>query len=266
MSPRRQTASSSVLTTRPTGAYGPFRLGRGPAFERHQHDGHQLAWTASGVLTMGTGESTWVLPRSRALWIPAEVPHTVGVTVPAQMYSLYFRPDECPIRWSEPTVVAVSQLLGELILHLARPDADADPDGARRRAEALVFDLLEPVAVAPLHTPLPLDERARRVAEEIHAHPAEERSLAEWGRAVGASERTLSRRFAAETGLTFTEWRTQARLMAAFPLLAGGAAVASVALDVGYANPSAFIAAFRRQFGMTPRAYFNRPTASSEIR
>lgn len=62
-----------------------------------------------------------------------------------------------------------------------------------------------------------------------------------------------------ETGLSFTDWRTQIRLIAALPLLADGVAVATVARQVGYANPSAFIAAFRRVFGVTPRAYFAAP-------
>jgi AraC-like DNA-binding protein len=257
VSPSRHASDAPPTRTPDSGALGPFRLGRGQGFERHEHDRHQLAWTASGVLTMGTGESTWVLPRSRALWIPARVPHTVHVAVPAQMYSLYFRPARGPIHWVHPTVVSVTQLLGELILHLAAP---IGADETRRRAEALVFDLLEPVALAPLHTPMPLDERTRRVAEELTTHPADTRTLADWGHAVGASERTLSRRFAQETGLTFTEWRTQARLIAALPRLAAGEAVAGVARAVGYANPSAFIAAFRRGFGMTPRAYFSAPS------
>jgi AraC-like DNA-binding protein len=80
---------------------------------------------------------------------------------------------------------------------------------------------------------------------------------------VRASERRLSRRFVEETGLTFTEWRTQARLIAALPLLADGAAVANVALGVGYSTPSAFIAAFHRGFGVTPRAYFDRPRSTA---
>ncbi|MGZ4691849.1 MAG: helix-turn-helix domain-containing protein [Acidimicrobiia bacterium] len=53
---------------------------------------------------------------------------------------------------------------------------------------------------------------------------------------------------------------------AALPLLANGTAVSNVAREVGYANPSAFIAAFRRVFGVTPRAYFASSPAPSESR
>ncbi len=168
-------------------AVGPFALGRGQGFERHEHDEHQLAWTASGVLTMGTGDRTWVLPRSRALWIPAQVPHTVGVAVPAQMYSLYFRTPGCPIAWDAPTVVAVSQLLGELIVHLAAPTVRG---AARSRAEALVFDLLEPVDLAPLHTPMPADERA---GASRTRSPRIRRTRARWRTGAGSSARANGR-------------------------------------------------------------------------
>jgi AraC-like DNA-binding protein/quercetin dioxygenase-like cupin family protein len=251
MSLNRQAPRADAL------ALGPFSLARGQGFDQHEHDQHQLAWTSSGVLTMGTTASTWVLPPSRALWIPAAVPHTVAVAVAsAQMYSLYFTPEHVPVHWSVPTVIAVSPLLGELIVHLADRRVH---DAPRRRAEALVFDLLEPVDVAPLRTQVPTDGRARFVADALTADPADARTLAEWGRAAGASERTLSRRFVEETGLSFTEWRTQTRLVAALPQLADGATVAAVSHQVGYANPSAFIAAFRRVFGVTPGAYFCAP-------
>jgi AraC-like DNA-binding protein len=173
------------------------------------------------------------------------------------MYSLYFRPAATAIRWRVPTVVSVSPLLGEMIVHLT----ETNPRGAaRRRAEAFVLDLLRPLAIAPLHTPTPIDERARFVADALTSNPDDARTLEAWGHAAGASERTLSRLFVRETGLSFTDWRTQVRLIAALPLLADGVAVATAARAVGYATPSAFIAAFRRVFGVTPRAYFAPPT------
>jgi AraC-like DNA-binding protein len=82
------------------------------------------------------------------------------------------------------------------------------------------------------------------------------RLLAAWGRDVGASARTLARLFTAETGMGFERWRTPARLAAALPLLAAGTPVSATAHHVGYATPSAFVAAFRREVGSTPADYF----------
>ena len=102
----------------------------------------------------------------------------------------------------------------------------------------------------------PSREPARQVAEGLRACPADKRTLEEWGHAVGASGRTLARAFAAETGMPFGRWRTLLRLQAALPLLASGQPVGRVAYRVGYDRPSAFVAAFRRETGLTPAAYF----------
>jgi AraC-like DNA-binding protein len=57
--------------------------------------------------------------------------------------------------------------------------------------------------------------------------------------------------------MTFRQWQQQARLLGGLVRLAEGESVTSVALDVGYENPSAFIAMFRRALGVTPGRYFS---------
>ena len=199
----------------------------GTRFDWHTHEDHQLAWAASGVLTVLTADATWVLPPTRALWIPAGLPHeTASDGGRATMRSLYIRPGPFDVGWSEtgqPTPVAASPLLAELIGYLGEPGLDAS-----RRAHA----------------------------EALRADPADRRTLREWGREVGASERTLARAFAAETGVPFGRWRTLLRLQAALSMLAAGEPVSRVSGRVGYDTPSAFVAAFRRETGQTPGAFF----------
>jgi len=83
---------------------------------------------------------------------------------------------------------------------------------------------------------------------------------------VGASVRTLSRLFVADTGMTFRQWQRQARLLAALVRLAQREPVTRVALDLGYDSPSAFIHAFRRALGTTPRRYFSSPDPIARAR
>ncbi|MGI5256068.1 AraC family transcriptional regulator [Streptomyces angustmyceticus] len=232
---------------------GSFTLDRGQWFARHRHDHHQLAWARRGGLAVRAAGTTWVLPPSMALWIPAGVQHATGAAGPALFRSLYFLPSRCALGWSVPTVVGVPPLLRELISYLSDETLSA---AARERAEAVVLDQLRPVSVATVQAPMPHDPRARRVAEALRAAPADGRTLAEWGARVGASGRTLARAFVVDTGMPFGQWRTRVRLQAAMPLLAGGATVAAVAARVGYASPSAFVAAFRRAVGVPPGAYF----------
>ncbi|WP_367434309.1 AraC family transcriptional regulator [Streptomyces celluloflavus] len=232
---------------------GSFAMGDGQWYSWHRHDHHQLAWAERGVLAVRTAGNTWVLPPSMALWIPAGTEHTMGAVAPSLSRSLYYLPERCPVGWPVPTVVGVSPLLRELISYLADAGLDA---AARARAEAVVLDQLRPVSVATVLAPMPRDPRARRVAAALRADPADGRTLAEWGARVGASGRTLARAFLADTGMPYGRWRTRLRLQAAMPLLAGGATVAAVAARVGYASPSAFVAAFRRAVGVPPGTYF----------
>ncbi len=228
----------------------------GTRFDWHTHEDHQLAWAATGVLTVLTGEvdgSTWVLPPTRALWIPAGLPHETASDGRATMRSLYIRPSLSPVTWTDPTPVAASPLLAELIGYLGEPGL---PAGHRAHAEVLLADLLTPVPVTTIQVSLPSAPTARRVAEALRADPADRRTLREWGRAVSASERTLARAFAAEAGVPFGRWRTRLRLQAALSMLAAGQPVSRVAGRVGYDTPSAFVAAFRRETGQTPGSFF----------
>ncbi len=56
--------------------------------------------------------------------------------------------------------------------------------------------------------------------------------------------------------MSFRAWRQQARFLQALVGLAEGRPVTTLALDLGYDSPSAFIAAFKRAFGVTPARYF----------
>jgi AraC-like DNA-binding protein len=230
-----------------------FPMPAGLVFDWHTHDDHQLAWAASGVLTIRTEQATWVLPPTRALWIPAGLPHETLSDSAATMRTAYIRADQCPVSWPDFTPVAASPLLAELIGYLEDPALDSGP---RSRAEAMLADLLLPVAMTTIDVPMPADDRARQVAQALTDNPADGRTLAEWGRHVGGSARTLARTFVADTGLSFGRWRTLRRLQAAISALALGEPVGNVARQVGYESSSAFVAAFRRETGMTPAMYF----------
>jgi quercetin dioxygenase-like cupin family protein len=82
-----------------------FPMPAGVVFNWHVHDDHQLAWAAVGVLTVRTQQADWVLPPTRALWIPAGLKHETLAAGTATMRSLYIRPDRSPAGWAEPVPV-----------------------------------------------------------------------------------------------------------------------------------------------------------------
>jgi AraC-like DNA-binding protein len=230
-----------------------FAMPPGTVFDWHVHEDHQLAWASSGVITVRNGEEAWVLPPTRALWIPAGVRHETLSEGVATMRTAYVRPSSCTIAWTTCTPVLASPLVAELLSHLEHADLDASN---RTHAEVLLVDLLEPVRTHSFTVRMPTDDRALRVAQSLIEDPAADRTLSEWGADVGASSRTLARAFIAETGLPFARWRSLVRLQRAMEALGSNEPVNEVARQVGYESASAFVAAFRRETGITPARYF----------
>jgi AraC-like DNA-binding protein len=58
--------------------------------------------------------------------------------------------------------------------------------------------------------------------------------------------------------MTFSEWRTVARMSSAVRLLGEGTPVGTVSRRVGYANPSAFATALKRITGRAPQEFRSR--------
>jgi AraC-like DNA-binding protein len=229
------------------------RLEHRERIDWHDHAENQLVYPSAGVLHVRTDRGAWVVPPRRAVWLPAGVPHSHRAHGRTQMLTLSFPAGVSPLAATEPTVVAVGQLLREVIMAIAQDQALSPDDRADLHRVAL--RRLTPAPARQHFLPAPADARLRDVADLLAADPADERTLAELGRAAGASERTLSRLFRRDTGMTFPQWRAQLRLQHAMLLLAGGSSVTGAATASGYSNTSAFIAAFRDAFGVTPAAY-----------
>ena len=221
----------------------------------HSHDRAQLVHGETGVMSVRTERGTWLVPPGFAVWVPAAMEHQVIAVTALRMATLYVLHEAKITPLQDCTVVSVPTLARELILRaVALPDRYPD-GGPESRLIGVLRDELMALTPAPLHLPLPADRRARSVTDHLIEKPSDGRELDDWGREVGASGRTLARLFTSETGLSFGRWRQRRRLLAALERLASGSQVTTVALDLGYKSPSAFIAMFRRELGTTPGRY-----------
>ena len=227
-----------------------FELADHVEWDAHSHDDrHELLWGARGALTAETDDGYFAIPGSLGLWIPAGVTHRVVAAAGTAFRCTFVTSDIAPIA-TTTTAVAIPEVVRAVLERLeVAPYLPAAP---RLHAEELALSLLEPVEVSTIDLPLPLDMRTRLVAEALLSDPADDRSIEDWGRHVGASARNLSRLFVAETGMSFSTWRTRARMRRAIEWLAADHTVAHVSRRSGYSTPSAFVQAFRRELGRTP--------------
>jgi AraC-like DNA-binding protein len=101
---------------------------------------------------------------------------------------------------------------------------------------------------------MPRDPRLARAVAALTARRDHAAALEDLASLSGASSRTLARLFRAETGLSFRQWRQQARMTEAMAALTTGTTPARAAALAGYTSGATFGAAFRATFGVTPGA------------
>jgi AraC-like DNA-binding protein len=214
-------------------------------------------YAARGVLSVHTDRGTSIVPANRVAWTPAGCTHHHRAHGDTDMRIVFLPPSLARLVPAHPAVFTASDLAREVLLVLTGPrnyDPAARPLDAlaRARLRRVLVDELHEAPEQPLQLPEPHDDRLQAVARMLHANPDDNTSLADLGRAIGASARTLSRLFHNELGMTFYEWRTQLRICHALVLLADGHDTTHVAHACGWANPSHFIAAFTNLVGTTP--------------
>jgi AraC-like DNA-binding protein len=222
--------------------------------EQHRHARGQLLGATTGLLSVDAGEHRWVVPATHAVWVPPEVSHGVRSHGPFAGWSVYVIAPACAALPATPCVLPISDLLRAAITRAATWSCEV-LDAAQSRLADVMLDEINAAPQVPLGLPMPRDARLVRIARALSARPGDERDLQDWASWAGIAARSLSRRFSAETGFSFAQWRQRLRLLHALELLASGRQVAAVALDVGYDNVSAFIALFKRTTGMTPGRY-----------
>jgi AraC-like DNA-binding protein len=227
--------------------------------ELHTHPWPQLTFSTRGVIRLSTEDGSYIVPPSRALWVPADMAHSITLIEDAELRTVYLHSWLGP-GWEKCEVLEISPLLRALMLALdTTPDGlpPADPHAAQRERwiAPLLVDELERATQIRIDVPLPADKRLRQLCETLLRNPAGRATLAERAQAIGASERTVARLFRDQLGMSWQQWRQQAVLAHALPLLARGMAVSQVASASGYATDSAFCAMFKAATGQSPTAF-----------
>jgi AraC-like DNA-binding protein/quercetin dioxygenase-like cupin family protein len=241
--------------------------GEGLASGWHSHPMHQLEYAVSGLVEVDTAAGWYLLPPQQAAWIPAGVQHRSIIHTSIRTISVFFAPEFVTDAdaAARVRVLAVAPLLREMIGHAVRwPVSRQDGDLAAGRFFAAMADVLRDSLEheRPLALPTSPHPVLRAAAGYVNAR-LDSVTVPELSRAVGVSERTLRRLFAAELQMSCRDYLLQARLLRSMVLLADPEqTVLSAATAVGFADGSAFARAFTQRCGESPSRYRRRMRAS----
>ncbi len=171
-----------------------WQLDGGHIIDRHRHDGHQLVYVSSGVLAVQTAAGSWVASKDRAVWLPAGTWHEHRFYGASSFHTVGFPADQPPLDDREPTIVAVTPLLRELLIACADP---ALSPGEIKRVRGVIRDQLTRSPHQPISLPTSRDPRLADACRIAAAQLDRPSTLATLAASVAVSERTLSRLFRA---------------------------------------------------------------------
>jgi AraC-like DNA-binding protein len=101
---------------------------------------------------------------------------------------------------------------------------------------------------------------------QLHTRPAQAWTLETLARAAGTSRSVLAERFQQLVGSAPMEYLTQWRMLLAANLLCrSNAPLARIAEDIGYQTDTAFIRAFRREYGVPPAAWRRQQSTRAHV-
>ncbi len=231
------------------------RFSPGHVIEKHSHSWSQLLFASEGVIAVETQVACWVVPTSRAIWVPAGNEHAVKMHGRVFLQTVYFDTQRESLVELSCAAYEVPPLLRELIVFACKKgiiNGDTEEHRCLIKFLTLQVKKLRPF---PLMIPMPQDERARSLALQVINDPNFEKSLREVCDGCGASLRTMQRIFAKEIGMPLSRWRNQVKMVHAVQLLASGKTITQIALDLGFESVSAFVFSFRQYFGVSPGQY-----------
>ncbi len=219
----------------------------------HQHKKGQLLYASQGCISFALDNSICILPPTKAVWIPPYIQHRAMMTNVVAYRSLYFdcAVFECP---NNMIMIEVDALLKALIDKMALWAWDK-PENEMQKTTALFWEEFYAAKRHSFQLPLPLDRRFKKFCQQVMQESFLVPPLTTIAHSIGASTKTITRLFKAETGMSYQDWRQQWRLLKAIELLSKEIQVSEVSHLLGFSSDSAFIAFFKKQTGQTPLSF-----------
>lgn len=230
----------------------PMENGWWSDWHKHEDFGEIFYW-GSGHSVLCTTDQNFICTSLRAIWIPPGVEHEWYVPQNAIDRAIFVHTSAVADRerFCRLHMVEVSPLLRELLFSITDAPVDFSSEKGQRMGKVLL-DCFEdaPLASSPLN--MPHSHRLVELCAQAVLEPGSPVSYKDWSEILHVSPKTLARMFLRETGMSMGQWVKLMRLLHAQQKIEKGASVTEAALDSGYTSVSAFIHAFKKNFGSTP--------------
>ncbi|VEB16084.1 AraC-type DNA-binding domain-containing protein [Enterobacter hormaechei] len=213
----------------------------------HSHHAGQLWRIAAGLLVIETPLGRSVVPAKHIGWIPPGQQHAAFSESAIEGCAVYIDPAHCEGLPEKATLFESDDFTDALFSRLSVAGSEYDP-----RKLILLLEELALASQVRFYLPVPTDPRLKNVVRKLLQSVDDNQTVESHASRAGMSVRTFNRRFSAETGMNFVNWRQLARVMQAMEWLAAGKPVGWIALSCGYSSVSAFIEVFRTWTGKTP--------------
>ena len=221
----------------------------------HSHPWSQLSYSCVGVMHIETDAGVFVIPPEQALWLPPGMAHQHFCKNKVSYRSLYIDPILSEVLGNKVRPLTVDPLLKSLILEISNWPEDYEETAETQRFLLVLIDRLAMAKSNELFMPTIQDKRLLPIIETLNQEPANKLTIEQWALKVGASSRTLNRLFNQNYGMGFSRWKQKLRILKSLELLNSNSQLVDIAFELGYESTSAFITAFKKHLGCSPKKY-----------
>lgn len=219
------------------------------------HQKGQLLYCNKGVIHFYCQGRYFLLPPSKAAWIPPGLKHDVHSITHVSYRSLYIDVKEFLPLPKQMQILQVEPLLKCLIEKCCSFEPGYSKNSHEFRMASVIIDAINAAIELPLSLPIPTEKRLLVLFHSILKAPGETKTVNDYAKLINITPRTLNRITQKEIGMSFEKWRLELRLMHAFELLDCGYSITQISQSLGYSNDSSFIARFKQWVGETPAKY-----------
>ncbi|OTG81289.1 AraC family transcriptional regulator [Acinetobacter sp. ANC 5054] len=221
----------------------------------HGHAWGEFIYAFNGVMEVNINQVDYITPPPYGIWLPPNLEHSGLNRTAVSHGTLYVHESLCHHLPTQPGILLSSSLVAALFSHLRQLHEHtqiAEQSPEYQRLLQVILDQLQQAKLVSSYLPHSEHPALKQLLDYLHQHPADQSPLAELAQQINMTERTLARYCQKELGMSLHEWRQRLKVTKAMSMLQSGEKIESIALELGYANASAFINMFKKWMLCTP--------------